>query len=199
MEKTICIFGASSTWGAWDSEKGGWVNRLRLFLETKYDVFVYNCGVSGDTTEELLERFDAESKARAPNVIIISIGDNDSIYIGSKKKNMVSIKSFENNLNKLIKKSKKLTSDIVLIGCKKVDESKTNPIPWERDYYYKNNLLMEYDRKIKEAADKNKVFYLNVFDVLGPKDMEDGLHANAKGHEKFFMKVKEFIIDKKLL
>ena len=32
MHKTICVFGDSISWGAWDMEKGGWVNRLWLFL-----------------------------------------------------------------------------------------------------------------------------------------------------------------------
>lgn len=30
MSKKICVFGASITWGAFDNEKGGWVNRLKL-------------------------------------------------------------------------------------------------------------------------------------------------------------------------
>jgi len=25
---TICVFGDSTAWGAWDLERGGWVNRL---------------------------------------------------------------------------------------------------------------------------------------------------------------------------
>ena len=35
MEKTICVFGDSITMGAWDLEKGGWVNRLRLFIDVE--------------------------------------------------------------------------------------------------------------------------------------------------------------------
>jgi len=77
MEQTICIFGASSTWGAWDYEKAGWANRLRLFLDSENkDVFTYNLGVSGDTTNKLLKRFNVEAEARQPKIIIFSIGDN---------------------------------------------------------------------------------------------------------------------------
>lgn len=35
----ILIFGDSITYGAWDSEKGGWVNRLRLTLENKGEIY----------------------------------------------------------------------------------------------------------------------------------------------------------------
>ncbi len=31
----ICIFGDSITYGAFDTEKGGWVNRLHLYLDSK--------------------------------------------------------------------------------------------------------------------------------------------------------------------
>jgi len=79
MEQVICIFGASTTWGAWDKEKGGWVNRLRLFFDKNYDnVDVYNLGVSGDTSNGLLKRFKIECEAREPTIILISMGENDS-------------------------------------------------------------------------------------------------------------------------
>jgi len=200
MNKIICIFGASSTWGAWDYEKSGWANRLRLFLDSEnYDIFTYVLGVSGDTTEELLKRFDVEAEARQPASIIFSIGDNDSIFIKSQNKQMVSLQKFENNLQKLVDKAKKFTSVIIFVGCKKVDESKTAPIPWETDYYYTNQNLNLYNQKIKEIAKKNNCGYLEIFGLLKNEDFEDGLHPNSKGHQKIFLKVKDFLIDKKLL
>lgn len=41
----ICIFGDSITWGTSDSEKGGWVERLKVYFGEKYDIDVYNLGV----------------------------------------------------------------------------------------------------------------------------------------------------------
>ena len=63
MEQTICIFGDSIAWGASDLEFGGWVARLRNYLETeKYDSSIYNCSISGDSTQDLLKRFSNETK-----------------------------------------------------------------------------------------------------------------------------------------
>ncbi|MDP3998378.1 MAG: hypothetical protein Q8P89_02085 [bacterium] len=66
----ILAFGTSTTYGAWDIE-GGWVQRLRRFLDEKiitanyeHDYFVYNLGVSGDKSADILERFETETKAR---------------------------------------------------------------------------------------------------------------------------------------
>ena len=200
MKQTICIFGSSSTWGAWDYEKAGWANRLRLFIDSKnHNVLTYNLGVSGDTTNELLKRFDIEAEARQPTIIIFSIGDNDSIFIKSQNKQIVSLQQFEKNLQKLIEKAEKFTDIMIFVGCKKVDELKTTPIPWETDYYYTNQNLILYNKKIKEVVEKNKVYYLEIFDLLKNEDFEDGLHPNSKGHQKLFLKIKDFLLDKKLL
>ena len=81
----ILVFGASITWGAWDRE-GGWVQRLRNFVDEKnisnpdYDRMIYNLGISGDTTENLLSRLENEVKTRLSEeetIIIFSIGTND--------------------------------------------------------------------------------------------------------------------------
>ncbi len=195
--ETICVFGASIVWGAYDSEKGGWVNRLRLFLGDKADV--YNLGISGDTTNDLLERFDAEAKARQPTIVIFSIGTNDSIYNAQTGKQLVPLEEFGKNMQKLVDKAKKFTKKVVLMGCMSVDESRTRPIPWVKSYHYINQTLMQYDRKIKEVAEKNNVQYLPVSGLLQNDELEDGLHPNAKGHEKIFAKVKEFLIENKIV
>lgn len=195
-EGTICVFGASSTWGAWDLEKGGWVNRLRLFFDaTDYSIYVYNLGISGDTTDWLLERFEVEAEAREPTIIIFSIGDNDSAYSKSLNGPQVPLERFERNLEKLVLKAKKFTDRIVLLSCKQVDEKRTNPIPWNTDRYYTNQALCEYNQKIKEVAEKSNTLYSDIFDLLDESDLDDGLHPNAQGHQKIFLEVKGFLFE----
>ncbi len=197
MEETICIFGASTTWGAWDKEKGGWVNRLRLFLEQNDDtVFVYNLGILGDTSKGLLKRIKIESEARNPTLIIISIGENDSAknsYV------YVPIKEFKNNILETIKIAKTFTDKILLLGTKNVDESKTCPVPWDKTISYTNKDFEEYDKAIKKIAEKESVNYLKMSDLLDIDDLEDGIHPNLNGHQKIFLRVKEFIIKNRLV
>jgi len=191
MEKIICVFGASITWGAWDGEKGGWVNRLKLALESNHDIEVYNLGVSGNNTGDLLKRFEKEVKARKPTIIIFGIGNNDSTFNNSEVS--VIIEKFEKNILRLIELGKKFTNNIIFVGLSKVDESKTMPIPWNKKIYYNNESIKKYDEKIQEVTKKNKVGYINIFDLLDKKDLEDGLHPNSQGHEKIFLKIKEFL------
>lgn len=189
---SICIFGASSTWGAWDLEKGGWANRLRLFLDAgDYDVETYNLGISGDTTNELLDRFDVETAAREPKIIIFSIGGNDSY--------LVPIDQFGNNVEKLIKKAKTYTERILFLGIKRVDETKTNPVPWNENAFYTNAKIEVHDKKLKEVAEKNNAAYLSLADVITADNLNDGLHPNEQGREKIFNAVKEFLCENKWL
>ncbi len=74
----ICIFGDSITWGAFDYKNGGWVGRLRNYFEEKdEEIEVYNLGVAGNKTKDLLARFENEVKVRKVDVIVFAIGIND--------------------------------------------------------------------------------------------------------------------------
>src|SRR3972149_1795612 len=81
--KSICVFGDSVAWGAWDLEKGGWVSRL-WFDTAKREgddyVEIYNCSISGGTTNTILERFENEAKIRNADALIFQTGGNDTSY-----------------------------------------------------------------------------------------------------------------------
>lgn len=192
MDKSICVFGASSTQGFYDTEKGGWVERLKSFLFEKtlktgdyYEVF--NLGISGDTSRELLARFGNEIKFRRPSIIIISIGDNDSAL-------KVPLDEFERNIKDIVNKAKKLTDKVLILGCKKVNEKLTNPVAWDKDVAYTNETIKEYDDRLEELSKKIGVSYLKMFELLDYNDLEDGVHPNSAGHEKIFEYAKKFMI-----
>jgi len=200
MEKTVCIFGDSIAWGAWDPERGGWAFRLRSYFETNdFEIELYNCGVSGDNTNKLLKRFDTEAAARKPDIIIFAIGINDSQYIHSKENPRISIEEFQSNLQELINHAKKFAKQIIFAGLTKVDESKTMPIPWDSAKYYDNENIKNYNEKIKEICNKNNLKFIEMLDLLdNNQDLEDGLHPNSQGHEKMFLKIRDFFINQQL-
>ena len=197
--KTICVFGASTTLGLWDYEKGGWVNRLRLYFDNKdSDITVYNLGVDGDSTNDLLERFEIECEAREPDIIIFSIGDNDS-YINSKGEFNVSLEQFERNILELINLSGKFAKKIIFIGLKPIDELKTKPVPWDKNVNYTESAIKKYDEKLKSLIEKEEVMYIDISRLFNKEDLEDGLHPNSKGHEKMFEAVRDFLINNKII
>ena len=200
MKKVIGIWGDSITYGAGDTEKGGWVARLRFFLDKKGENFrINNRGICGDKTEDLLKRFNGESKAIGPKIIIFAIGTNDSQYVRSRDNQRVPIKKFEKNLRELVKSAKKFTNNIIFLGLVICDDSKTMPIPWKQTKYYENAIIKEYDSKINEICRENKLLFVPMFDLLSKKDLCDGLHPNPKGYEKMFQRVKTFLIKTKIV
>jgi len=192
MEKSVCIFGASSTQGFYDLEKGGWADRLKIYAYEKslkssdyYEVF--NLGVSGNTSRDLLKRFESEAKARSPDIIVISLGDNDS---GIK----VPLKEFKENMNKIFIQAKKITKEVIILGAKKVNEKLTTPVPWDKRFFYYNEEIRKYDLELEKLAKKHGFRYIKMIDVLNDEDLEDGIHPNTKGHIKIFEKIKDYII-----
>ena len=186
----IIIFGDSITWGAYDPEQGGWATRLRNYFEEKNDTDVYNLGISGDTTVDLLNRIEVEAKSREPNLIIFAIGINDAQFIHSTNGLHVSLDEFQKNLVKLLSIAKKFTDKVVFVGLTKVDESKTTPIPWNTDKSYINENIKRLDSLIEKFCEHNKLKFIPMESVVENDDLIDGLHPNTKGHVKIFNRMK---------
>lgn len=195
---SICVFGASVTWGACDFEKGGWANRLRLFLDNNnYDLRLYNLGVSGTTSTDVLDGFYAEAIKRKPEIIIFSLGDNDSSYRTGAGSNKVPIEMYRENIAELSTQAFKITNKVVFLGLRKVDETKTMPVSWNADAYYRNEYGDKYNSELKKVCLENSVGYIDLMDVINIQDLFDGLHPNSAGHEKIFLKVKEYLLNNK--
>ncbi|SRR6056297_1535021 len=191
---TICVFGDSITWGSSDSEAGGWVARLRNYFEkSNFDIEIYNCGVSGNNTNDLLQRFKKEAEAREPDIVIFAIGTNDSQYINSKDNPRVDREKFKSNLAELAGQAREFTDKIIFVGLTKVDESKTAPIPWDETKFYDKDNVSKYNSEIEKFCQENNLEFIDMFDLLEEKDLADGLHPGPEGHEKMFLRVKDIL------
>jgi len=204
----ILIFGDSITYGAWDGE-GGWANRLRNFfdrmqMEKRLDYcLTYNLGISGDTTRDVLKRFESETKRRFEDekefTIIFSIGSNDSEIINKTNATLVSEKEFTKNVDTLIKKAKKLSKNVVFTGLLNVDETRTVPIPWMTTRSYKNDTIKKYDSIISSECKRNKIHFIEMFGKIREEFLFDGVHPNSMGHEKIFSAMKEYLIKNNII
>ncbi|MBT4208904.1 SGNH/GDSL hydrolase family protein [Candidatus Woesearchaeota archaeon] len=199
MNKIIHIFGDSIAYGDFDIENGGWINRLKDFLDVNnYNIDVRNLGIQGDTTEGLLKRFYTESKIiEKTDIIIFAIGINDLKHIGKNTQSIISLEKFQENLEKLIIQAKKITKDIILLGLTNIDETKTLPVFWNGEntniFFNKSDVNL-YNSKIKDISQENNLKFIDMLDLLENEDLEDGLHPNSRGHQKIFNKVKDFLI-----
>lgn len=195
MSKRICVFSASTTFGFKDFETGGWCGMLKRELMSE-DISVFNLGISGNDSFDLLARLDVECKTRNPDCIILSVAGNDTQFFIDKNQCRVSIEDTQNNFIKLIEQSKKYTENIVIVGLTKVNEEKINSIfiP-NKNRYYKNTYIKEYDQMIQKIAETYNLKFINNLELLRGDDLEDGLHPNAQGHKKMFERIKDFLIE----
>lgn len=204
---TILVFGDSIVWGAADSEGGGWVTRLFIELGRDFKIDVYNLGVSGDKTPNILKRFESETKARIEEgeeaILIFAVGINDSYFVQSKNALMTSLEEFKANIQKLIERAQKISQKIIFVGLTPVEESKTTPIPWNTDKSYKNESVKKYNEIVKFICKEKNVHFIEIFDQWIGSDykslLEDGLHPNSEGHKKIFEMVKNFLIQNKII
>ena len=186
----ICIFGDSTAWGAWDLEKGGWVNRLWLDdANGKQEDDIYNLSISGGTTETILERFEAEAKIREADTLVFQTGGNDAAYDKDTGEHLVTPDKFEKNIEEIIQRAQAIAQKIIFIGFDRCDESKTMPVPW-CNLCYTNNFIEQYNGIMKNICSKHNIKFIDVFDALNDSDLEDGLHPNTQGHKKLFETIK---------
>lgn len=190
----ICVFGDSIAWGACDPENGGWAAQLRHYIWSQdKSSHIYNLGISGNTTTDILGRIEDEAKWRAPKVIIFAVGINDAQFMRPTNSQRISDDDFRDNLHRLYTIAKKYTRKIVFVGLTSVDESKVNPIPWNTDKTYESKNLKRLDGIIQEFCSENNLQFIQMNDLLDNSDLYDGAHPNTQGHAKMFERIKSEI------
>ena len=207
----ILVFGASIVFGKVDT-KGGWVQYLRTFLEEKalkegkdIDSFdVYNLSINGGTTADLLNRLECEAIPRLSKdktITIISIGLNDSMLHIADGKNRISEDQYENNLVEMAKTAKEF-SKVIFIGLTPIDENKTNPIPWRKEYSYQSKFVKQYNEIMQKVAEEQDTCFIDLLSRFNNSYIElldDGVHPNDEGHKQIFEIIKRELEEKEII
>ncbi|MGD0272261.1 MAG: SGNH/GDSL hydrolase family protein [Gaiellaceae bacterium] len=171
---TLCVFGDSIVVGSDDREAGGWVTRLRLDFNSRERISVYNLGVDGDRSEQLLRRLGSEAAARNASVIVIEIGANDLGWHGSAGTDSA---LFRERYDRILSEAGRFTRRILTLGILNVDES-------NESHGVSNRQVLAFNGIIEELARKYGAEHLDLYGALEPGDFTDGLHPNASGHAK---------------
>jgi lysophospholipase L1-like esterase len=198
----VLVFGASITQGFWDT-KGGWVQRLRSHYDTiktqdisKEDEYpdIFNLGISGNTTKDVLNRLQNETKARITNksnsAIVFSIGTNNAA-VEVNGKEWSTPEEYRTELEEIISQTKELTAKIIFVGLPCCDESRTTPVSWLAINYTNERLLL-FDKVAREVCLKHNIAHIAIYEPMqkqlnkGTNLFEDGLHPNNEGHELIF-------------
>ena len=198
----IVALGDSLVYGFGDPDGGGWVERLRRtwMLPESAGHVLYNLGVRGDRTFQVAKRLEVEFRHRGelrnrvPDIIILSVGVNDSARVGRHDgKNYTNFANFEEQLTSLLQQAQKLCP-VLFVGMVPVDEMK---MPFLNCLYYNRDDQYRYKEATRLACRKQGIPYLDIFD----KWMEhseawrvkrlssDGLHPNTLGYQTLLQDV----------
>ncbi len=214
MEKTILVFGASVEWGAWDA-KGGWVQRLKAYTDSlsrqrgKHYIPLYNLGISGDSTRELLRRMESEARARIKKgesrgvAIIIAIGGNDSMRFNEEKRFNVPLEEFRENLASILCIARKLTNEVAFVGIHMIDQDRVDPVPWLPEASYRLEDIRRFNSAMQGFCKKEGIPFIDIMGAFQEGDyreiLEDGIHPNERGHDIIFRAVLDRLEQERIL
>lgn len=140
---------------------------------------VYNRGISGDTSDKLLERFEKNVLNIEPSNIVLLIGTNDFAY-------GMSIDDTVRNIDAILGMIAEKCSDanVVLQAVYPINDKMS------KQGKRTNRGILQLNKRIEQLADKYKVTYVDFTDVLSDEDGRlkkkytyDGLHPTVFGFE----------------
>lgn len=192
----IIALGDSLVYGFGDPETGGWVEQLRRWwmLPDSSGHVLYNLGVRGDRTQQVAQRLEVEFRHRGelrnrlPDLIILSVGVNDSARLKSSQgRNYTDFAVFQTQIAALLEQAQKLCP-VLFVGMVPVDESK---MPFLDCLYYNHTDQYRYKEATKQACQQRQIPYLDIFDHwMAHTELwrlqrlsADGLHPNTLGYQ----------------
>ncbi len=199
----ILVFGDSITQGFHDDEMGGWCNRLaqyaiRKTVDSDYDYSssIFNLGISGNNTDNLVKRFPHELKARLDGqdgAVLFALGVNDSQFELGTNANRVELEKYEENIKECINEAKKYTEHVFINSLLPVNDSLLSPMPWKPTHGYSNTFIDKYNETVKRIAAELGCVLIDISDVFPNTSQEflpDGIRPNAEGHRLIYVRVK---------
>lgn len=202
----ILVFGDSIAYGKWD-EHGGWVQRLREYVDAKYNLIdepkswlVYNLGIPGDLAVRLPERLEIELSQRKTieeAIVVFAIGINDSCVNNWMSGKQTLEIEFKQAIHKSIECAKQHGCKVYGIGLTPVNENKASK------RLFNNKDVQKFEKMLVDVYSEMNVPMLQIYDQLKESQFEqclvDPVHPNSTGHQILFEKMLDFLKSQNLL
>lgn len=152
---------------------------------------VYNSGIAGNMTKDILENMENRVFAYNPTKVFILIGTNDLVYSGLDNDGI------KNNIEEIINKiyEKNSNTKIYLESIYPINNSINKEIVETRT----NENIKDLNNKIEKICN-NKCTYINMYDNLTDKNGNmkriytvDGLHLNKIGYKVITNKLIKYL------
>ncbi len=164
----VIALGDSLVYGFGDPIGGGWVERLRRSWMEADDHILYNLGIRGDRVAQVSERLEqefryrGEIRNRVPDLILLSVGVNDTPRLGRPDgKSFTNFELFQTQIINLLEQAQQLCP-ILFVGMVPVNEEK---MPFLDCLYFNHFDQYRYKEFTKHACQARQIPYLDLFEL----------------------------------
>ena len=164
-----------------------WQTYNPLFF--KENSFLINKGISGQTTIEMLSRFNEDVIKQNPQAVYILAGINDI----AQNSGYISIDDISKNIIKMGLIAQKNNIKVVVCSVLPVTE-----IIWNEKIKNANQKVIELNQQLISSSKKNNFIYLDYYNQMKEELSSltyDGLHPNKKGYIKMSTIIKKSIAE----
>lgn len=146
---------------------------------------IVNKGVSGNNSNDLINRLETDLLAHNPEIVFILIGTNDLAQGFSDAETINNIKNIVEKISSQLNKCKIYLTSI---------------LPTRNNELRPNDRIKQFNKKLEETAVKLNVGYLNLYplfkdeeDQLRKEFTDDGLHLNESAYKTWAKYLKELL------
>lgn len=190
--QTICCVGDSIANGYWDARGLGWFGRLQEKIASTYpQQFGFNnLAMSGDRTIDALHRVCGEVLSREPDMLLIAVGTNDLIRLGTLDAPTDQSEGARREMwSRLLKVATHNVKRVAVVGILPVIESRYPTTGYdEHTHMWKRVSDIEaYNAMIHSLCQTAGVPWIDAVAAWRGHDIAtvvvDAAHPNATGHE----------------
>lgn len=211
----IVVFGDSIAYWKRD-EFGGWVARLRNYLDATYNlginpknVQVFNQCIPWEVAIRLQKRISLELSMRITdeernenNIVLVAVGVNDANPSNWMTKQQTARGDFEGALRNISSIVYERKAKLVFIGLLPIYEECVLGEYW-KSQWFTNVVIQEYDAIIEKVARQQNALYVPMFS-WGQNNsfanyLVDGIHPGTQGHMMVYERIAVFLRDSDLI
>ena len=186
--KVVAVLGDSIAQGYVDETGIGWFGRLAEKISTRGMFGFHNMSMAGDNVADAYHRFVSECITRDIDILIITIGCNDTVRRGAPDAPMDLSPVLRGRYWKwLLDTARKNIDTVVVFDVMPVREDANNgEYDDENDHSY-NRDIKEYNDFIAGICAERGIPFLRRYDKWAERDLEkyyvDFGHPNGAGHQ----------------
>jgi len=189
--------GDNDLWIIGDSRAEQWNASFLRPIKTN----VYNLGIAGQSTKQVLERFEDNLETHCPKYVVIQVGINDLKNIGILDGERIAVDCLENTV-RIVDLCKRRGIIAIYTSIFPVGTVSLLRKPfWDESI---RDSIRHVNMKVKEYCFDKGIYYFDSYsilsddenqDIVKPEYQRDFLHINREGYKLLSAKLSVFLSD----